>query len=190
VLWELDADAFRWVLAHRSRLFDASMVALSYCGAYAWLAMAVLMGFVRPQRWSGVFQVILAIGLATLLTDTMLKPLFGRSRPDILDAEVEVIGVRQTNASFPSTHATNASAGAYALSRAFPAARSMWWVLAVLVAISRVYVGVHYPLDVISGGLVGLAAGWFVVGGTKWTIRDHPITNHPITIPLDRGSYE
>lgn len=171
MLWELDADAFRWVLSHRSRLLDASMVALSYCGAYAWLAMGVLMGFVRPQRWPGVFQVFLAIGLATLLTDTMLKPLFGRSRPSILDAEVEVIGARLTNDSFPSTHATNAFAGAYALSRAFPAARSIWWALAALVAMARIYVGVHYPLDVMIGGLVGLAAAWFVVGGTKWTIR-------------------
>ena len=111
---------------------------------------------------------ILAIGLATLLTDTVLKPQFGRHRPYILDAEVEVIGARLTNASFPSTHATNAFAGAYALSRAFPAARSMWWALAALVAIARVYVGVHYPLDVMIGGLVGLAAAWFVVGGTKW----------------------
>ena len=143
---ELDADAFRWIVAHRSPLLDRGMVAFSYFGAYAWLSLAVLMGFVRPRRWPGVFQVILAIGLSTLLTDTIVKPLVGRSRPYVRYTDIEVIGVRQTNASFPSTHASNAFAGAYAMSRAFPEARMVFWAIALLVAFARVYVGVHYPL--------------------------------------------
>ena len=148
------------------------MVVLSYFGAFAWLSLAVLMGLARPRRWPGVFQVILAIGLSTLLTDTIIKPLAGRSRPDLLYTDIEVIGLRQTNASFPSTHASNAFAGAYAMSNAFPEARLIFWVLALLVAFARVYVGVHYPLDVVFGGLVGLAAAVFVIGGTKWTYTE------------------
>jgi len=165
---ELDVGAFRWIVAHRSPWLDRGMVAFSYFGAYAWLALAIVMGFARPRRWPGVFQVILAIGLSTLLTDTIIKPLVGRNRPYVLYTDIDVIGVRQTNASFPSTHASNAFAGAYAMSRAFPAARAIFWTIAVLVAFSRVYVGVHYPSDVVFGGLVGLAAAAFVVGGTKW----------------------
>ena len=78
---ELDIGAFRWILAHRSPLLDRGMVAFSYFGAYAWLVLAIVMGLARPRRWPGVFQVILAIGLSTLLTDTILKPLVGRNRP-------------------------------------------------------------------------------------------------------------
>ena len=144
------------------------MVAFSYFGAYAWLALSIFLGVVRPRRWPGVFQVILAIGLSTLLTDTIFKPLIDRNRPYALYTDIEVIGVKLTNSSFPSTHASNAFAGAYALSRAFPGARAIFWTLALLVSFARVYVGVHYPSDVMFGGLVGLAAAAFVVGGTRW----------------------
>ena len=146
------------------------MVAFSYFGAYAWLTLAIVMGFARPKRWPGVFQVILAIGLSTLLTDTILKPLIARSRPYVHYTDIDVIGVRQANASFPSSHASNAFAAAYAMSRAFPGARVIFWTIAVLVAFARVYVGVHYPSDVVFGGLVGLAAAAFVVGGTRWSL--------------------
>ena len=168
MLADLDAAAFRWLLAHRSPVLDRAMLVFSYFGAYAWLVLAIVMGFARPRRWPGVFQVVLAIGLSTLLTDTIAKPLVGRSRPYALHANVDVIGVRETNASFPSTHASNASAGAHAMSRAFPEARVLFWSIAVLVAVSRVYVGVHYPLDVVVGGLVGFLAAAFAIGGTTW----------------------
>jgi undecaprenyl-diphosphatase len=165
---ELDVGAFRWIVAHRSPLLDRGMVAFSDFGAYAWLALAVVMGLARPRRWPGIFQVILAIGLSTLLTDTIFKPLVGRNRHYDFYTDIVVIGIRQSNASFPSTHASNAFAGAYAMSRAFPSARAIFWTIAVLVAVGRVYVGLHYPSDVVFGGLVGLAAAAFVVGGTRW----------------------
>jgi undecaprenyl-diphosphatase len=145
------------------------MVAFSYFGAYAWLTLAIVMGLARPRRWPGVFQVILAIGLSTLLTDTIAKPLVGRSRPYVIYTDFEVIGARQSNASFPSTHASNAFAGAYAMGRAFPAARAIFWTIGLMVAFARVYVGVHYPSDVVFGGLIGLAAAAFVIGGTRWS---------------------
>jgi undecaprenyl-diphosphatase len=173
---ELDAAAYHWTLAHRSPLLDPLMIAFSYFGAYAWIVLAVLMGIARPRKWPGVFQVILAIGLSTLLTDTILKPFVGRTRPYVDRADVQVIGVRLTNASFPSTHASNAFAGAYAMSSVFPAARPIVWGIAAVASVARVYVGVHYPLDVAFGGLVGLAAAAFVVGGTRWRDGSRPVT--------------
>jgi undecaprenyl-diphosphatase len=167
VLSWLDVSLFRWILVHRSPLLDHSMIALSHGGGFVWLGLAVLMGFVRRNHWGGVFQVALAIGLAALLSDTVVKPLVGRHRPYVVDVDLDVIAVREKSASFPSTHAANAMAAAYAISRAFPEVRAVLWLLALLVAFSRVYVGVHYPLDVIGGALIGLAAAAFVVGGTR-----------------------
>jgi undecaprenyl-diphosphatase len=163
-----DAAVFDWIVAHRSPLLDRAMVPLSYAGGLAWLGLAVLLGLARRDRWAGIFQVMLAIGLSALLADTVVKPLVGRDRPYVVDATVKVLGGRLANPSFPSTHAANAVAGAYALGRVFPAAAPFFWLLAILIGLSRVYVGLHYPLDVLFGGLVGLAAAAFVAGGTRW----------------------
>ena len=95
-------------------------------------------------------------------------------------------GAPQRSASFPSTHAATSFAGAYALSRLFPTLRLPLWILACLVAYSRVYVGVHYPLDVIGGAVVGLAAAAFVVDGTRW-YSDQLAARHSLAAQRPNG---
>jgi undecaprenyl-diphosphatase len=168
VVSALDASSFRWVLAHRSPLLNPVLSAVSYFGAFAWIGLALVLGLLRPQRWPGVYQVVLAIGLASLLTDVVVKPLVGRHRPYIDHPDVVLLAGRPVDASFPSSHAANSFAGAYALARVFPEFRAAFWTLAILVAFSRVYVGVHYPFDVVAGAVFGLFAGAVVGGGTRW----------------------
>jgi undecaprenyl-diphosphatase len=164
----LDASVFSWVLAHRTAPLNVVLSAVSYFGAFAWVALALVLGLVRPNRWPAVYQTLLAIGLAALLSDAVVKPLVGRHRPYTDHADVVLLAGRPNDASFPSSHAATSVAGAYALARAFPELPAAFWTLAVLVTFSRVYVGVHYPLDVIAGAALGFLAGAFVVGGTRW----------------------
>jgi undecaprenyl-diphosphatase len=166
VVSTLDASVFRWVLAHRSPLLNPVLSGASYSGAFAWIGIALVLGLLRPNRWPGVYRVILAIGLASLLSDVVLKPLVGRHRPYVDHPDVVLLAGRPSDASFPSSHAANSFAGAYVLSRVFPEFRAAFWTLAVVVAVSRVYVGVHYPLDVVVGAVLGFFAGAFVAGGT------------------------
>jgi undecaprenyl-diphosphatase len=174
VVSAFDASAFRSALAHRSTLLNPVLSAVSYFGAFAWIGLALVLGLVRPNRWPGVYQVILAIGLASLLTDVVVKPLVGRHRPYIDRTDVVLLAHRPSDPSFPSSHAANSFAGAYALARVFPEFRAAFWTLAILVAISRVYVGVHYPLDVVAGAVFGLFAAAVVVGGTRWSENKRP----------------
>jgi undecaprenyl-diphosphatase len=168
VLSTLDASGFRWVLAHRSALLNPFLSAVSYFGGFAWVGLALVLGLLRPKAWPGVYQVVLAIGLASLITDGVVKPLVGRHRPYTDRSDVVLLAGRPTDASFPSSHAANSFAGAYVLARVFPEFRAAFWTLAILVAFSRVYVGVHYPLDVAAGAVLGLLVSAFVVGGTRW----------------------
>jgi undecaprenyl-diphosphatase len=165
-----DYTAFQWLRAHHFPFLDVLMAGLSdiaRSGAI-WMALALLIAFLQPRRWRGVVHVLLAVGLAYLLADHVAKPFFNRSRPFESYTESRVYGYKPTTRSFPSGHVASAVAGVYALVRLAPEARLIFWVLAALVAFSRVYLGVHYPADVIAGALLGLAIGGFVVGGTKW----------------------
>lgn len=164
----VDASLFHWIIAHRSPLLNQAMIILSHGGGLVWASGSVILGLMFRRRWPGVFQVVLAIGFAALLSDSVAKPLFARHRPFVSFSDIEVMARVQRSGSFPSTHAASAFAGAFALSRLFPELRVGFWVLAALVAFARVYVGVHYPLDVVGGALMGVAASAFAIGGTEW----------------------
>jgi undecaprenyl-diphosphatase len=166
----LDVAVFQWLRTYHSPFFDALMAGLSDVarGGALWIGLALLIVIMHPSRWPAALQVLLAIGLSVVLTDAIAKPLFNRARPFESYADTRVHGYKPTTRSLPSGHAANGIAAAYAVARLAPDGRAIFWALAILVALSRVYLGVHYPADVIAGGLLGFAAAKFVIGGTKW----------------------
>lgn len=106
------------------------------------------------RRWG----VLLLTAVAILLADAaavVVKALVDRPRPFVRYPEPKILVPRPHDASFPSGHAATSFAAATILSFAFPKAAPAFLVLAAAVAYSRVYVGVHYPLDVIGGAALG-----------------------------------
>jgi undecaprenyl-diphosphatase len=99
-----------------------------------------------------------AVGIAGLVV-AALKELFDRARPPIADPTLDPIGVIPASASFPSGHAATAFAAAVAVGLVHPRLRRPLLALAALVALSRVYLGVHYVLDVLAGTLLGVGCG-------------------------------
>ena len=112
----------------------------------------------------------LAVGTAALLV-TLLKDLFDRARPPVADPGVNPIGLVPDSASFPSGHSATAFAAAVAVALVYPRLGRPLLALAAVVAVSRVYLGVHYVLDVAAGTLlgiaVGIAAAWVVKAAAR-----------------------
>lgn len=168
-MWHALLAADRASGAHVSALLASSPVAplfiwLSVIGARAglWLLLGAVAWVAFPARRMAVWRLLLALGLTGLLVDGLLKPLVDRARPFEDRPEVVLIGDRPTTPSFPSGHAATAGAAALALGRVWPAASLPIWLLALSVALSRVVLGVHFPLDITAGLFVGYLVSRFV----------------------------
>lgn len=114
----------------------------------------------------GIRGKILVIGLILLIIVTdqtgfrILKELFERIRPcRALSDAITPLGCAG-GYSFPSNHALNNFAAATFISRLFPNYKWVVFIVAALVAISRVYLGIHYPSDILGGALIGAAFGY------------------------------
>jgi undecaprenyl-diphosphatase len=148
----LDHRLERWVVQHRAEPFDTFFVALSHLGSYGfiWLILAVLA--VWLLRRPIAFPLVLIAYFASAAASDAIKLAVTRARP--LDHPL-VHG--PTTHSFPSGHATTSFACASTLAPFVPRfGVVVLYVLAAGIAYSRVYVGVHYPLDVIGGAALGL----------------------------------
>jgi len=112
----------------------------------------------RSVRLAAILLIITII-ISDQLSSSVIKYWLLRERPCRILHNVRLLVSCGSGYSFPSSHAVNNFAGALVL--AFFLSRAKWWFLgfASIVAFSRVYVGVHYPSDVIGGSIIGLMCG-------------------------------
>lgn len=107
-----------------------------------------------------VVGVILLIAASDQTGYRIIKEFFARPRPcDVLTDVFTPVGCTGTF-SFPSNHALNNFAAAVFFYRLFPRLKWVLFITATLVAISRVYLGLHYPSDIIGGALIGILFGY------------------------------
>ncbi len=99
---------------------------------------------------------VAAAGLSADALSLALRQLIGRDRPFVTYPEPRPLVHPPSSGSFPSGHASAAFACATVIAWASPRLAVGAYVLAALVAWSRVYVGVHYPLDVLGGAALGI----------------------------------
>lgn len=167
-LLDLDHLVRAWIVAHRVHALDGVMVALSVAGrgGTVWLLIGAVLTLLRKLSWQRLVQLGVAVLVAAIIVDAIVKPLVDRHRPFTSMPAVAVIDKRPRDASFPSGHAGNAFAAAVVLARAVPQWQPVWWTLAVLIAYSRVYVGVHYPADVAGGAIFGALAAALVLAAS------------------------
>ena len=106
---------------------------------------------------------IITVIISDQTNSVFLKELFGRIRPCRTLDGVRMLVDCGGGLSFPSSHAVNNFAGAAIISHFYQKQKYYWFSFAALVALSRPYVGVHYPSDIVAGSLVGIGIGYLMV---------------------------
>jgi len=175
-LLSLDEKLFL-AINHAPHTPIANIIALTLSGIGQWGLVWILIAavlFIREEkrdRWFFLPSVV-TLALSASLSDLVLKFFIARPRPsEIIGA---IILTNPGNSSFPSTHATLAFAMAYVLSHVEPALTKWFYVLAVCISLSRIYLGVHYPLDIVGGMILGTAIGWVSVKVERLFYRNTP----------------
>ena len=168
MLKAMDTMVFLTVNSHHNAYFDSVMWLVS--GKLIWVPMYVSLFFVLLKNYSYkvVFAILLAIGVVILFTDSftaqVIRPWVCRLRPSNLDNPMSsmvhiVDGYRGGAYGFPSNHASNTWGLAFFIPFLFRRYKLtfFFFLWALLVCYSRMYLGVHYFGDLLIGGLLALA---------------------------------
>jgi undecaprenyl-diphosphatase len=139
------------------KLLDRLISSFSWfmTGGHAWILFIAASALFDKHRAIRACRLLPALYLATYTVEIPIKRYFRRRRPFISIVRAIVVGRKPGSYSFPSGHSAAAFAGATLLQASYPRARSVLFAIALLVAFSRVYLGAHYPGDVVSGSLAG-----------------------------------
>jgi len=159
----IDYQVFQWLndFAGKESILNAVMRFFAERAEYIMIAGIILYWFTRTKenRMMAIQSLIAtAVGFGT---SALIANFFYRDRP-FVDHVVNQLVPHAANASFPSDHAT----AAFAIAMTFYIVRkregNVWLLFAALIAISRVWTGVHYPLDILAGACLGMVTAWGV----------------------------
>jgi len=149
---------------------------LSYVGRLGllWLGIALVLAVVW-RRWGVVVLTVLAVAVADLAARE-LKEVFDVERPSTRYSEPKPLVPAPQDHAFPSGHAATSFAAATILTAAKPRWGPLWFLLALAVGFSRIYVGVHYPLDIVGGAVLGVVVALGLRSAVN--VRSRRVTRH------------
>ena len=152
----LDRALFRAIFRFKWGPFTSLMRAFTIAGKAGalWGVIAALAFLVTGLEPSHLLVPWVAVAISWTVAEGA-KVLVNRARPFISDTEIAPLIKTPSSSSFPSGHSATAASGALTLSAVYPSFAPAFVLSGILVALSRIYLGVHYPFDVLAGLLIG-----------------------------------
>ena len=179
VIQSIDESIVLFFAGHvRIGFLDSLMVFITYLGnsGAIWLVICAVLLIQKKQRQNGLL-LLAGLALCTIINTFVLKNLITRPRPFEVLTQLTLLIPPPSGFSFPSGHAASSFAAAFTLTRSYGRRGAVSYIPAVLIAVSRVYIGVHYPSDIIAGAVIGTVCALLVVrylrlGETKKSLPD------------------
>jgi undecaprenyl-diphosphatase len=166
--FELDQEFFLWLNGFHTPFWDTVMEIIT--NKFTWIPMYVILLYGIIKRFGKtsigiILSILVAVALADFVASGLLKPYFMRTRPcydPVIGSLVHLVGGCGGAYGFVSSHASTSFAivSSVILLPSKNLRGVQWlWLWAVIYTYSRVYVGVHYPLDILGGAFIGILTG-------------------------------
>src|SRR3989338_8113548 len=164
IIRQLDTERFIFInhLPHNFLLdtFFGFMTAIGY-GGVIWVVIAIVLTIRNKKITKKLFTAIIwAEVIYFFFIEYLIKNYFGRLRPQFLLPDAILPYDFSRSFSFPSGHAAIAFALSYVLGKVDRKRKAFYYLLAIIISFSRIYLGKHYPSDVVGGGVIGIVIGY------------------------------
>ena len=158
---QLEFQILNLIANMRTDLLDTILPMISSFGdkGIGWIVLSVILTCIPRYRKAGI-TMGLALIFCLLVGNMTLKPLIARPRPYTYFPEMTLLIAPLADFSFPSGHTFASFASATALFLYHKKAGIAAYILAAIIAFTRLYLYVHFPSDVIAGMLLGIFSGW------------------------------
>ena len=161
-----DGQILLFIQEHlRMEALNPIVIAITNLGntGIVWIVLSIVLLFPKKTRRAGLLSLLALLG-SLCVTNFLLKNYVARVRPYEVVAGLQCLIAAQPDWSFPSGHASASFASAVVIYKSCPRGIGVpALVLAFAISLSRLYVGVHYPTDVLGGAVVGAFAAWGAV---------------------------
>lgn len=165
ILLNWNQSVFLLINRYHCSFIDKLMLFFSYTGNGFSLAVVilVLLAIFDRKKMMRVFLTVLLAGVFGGVLVYLLKWKIDALRPLAIFPQAHFLGEPLKYGSFPSGHTQLAFSTAVVLAKEYKKTRNFFYLWAFIVGYSRIYVGAHFPLDVIAGSVIGYLSGKFII---------------------------